>query len=62
MPDPVGAKISVFWPAAMAGQPWAWAAVGARKLDSNQAATGAANSESGSSGATAPNLGSAPAV
>ena len=38
LPEPVGARISVWSPAAMAGQPWLWAGVGAGKLDSNQAA------------------------
>ena len=36
MPDPVGAQISVWPPAVMAGQPCAWAAVGAANDDSNQ--------------------------
>jgi len=36
LPDPVGAQISVWPPAVMAGQPCAWAAVGAAKDDSNQ--------------------------
>jgi hypothetical protein len=40
LPEPVGARISVWSPSAMAGQPLAWAAVGAGKLVSNQARTG----------------------
>ncbi len=40
LPDPVGARISVWSPAAMAGQPCSWAAVGAGNEDSNQVRTG----------------------
>src|SRR3954453_10606777 len=47
LPEPVGARISVLSPAAMAGQPWAWASVGAGKLDSNHARTGAENRSNG---------------
>ena len=41
LPDPVGARISVWSPAAMAGQPCAWAAVGAGNEVANHARTGA---------------------
>src|SRR4051812_11648512 len=47
LPDPVGARISVWSPAAIGGQPWSWASVGAAKLDSNHARTGAENRSSG---------------
>jgi glucose-6-phosphate isomerase len=40
LPDPVGARISVWSPAAMAGQPFSWALVGAGNEDENQARTG----------------------
>src|SRR5262245_29725433 len=39
MPDPVGARMRVWSPPAMAGHPWAWAGVGAGKLVSNHAWT-----------------------
>ncbi len=39
MPDPVGARISVWSPAAIGGQPRAWAAVGSAKARANQSAT-----------------------
>src|SRR5262245_11591342 len=45
LPDPVGARMSVWSPPAMAGQPWAWAGVGAGKLVSNQACTAGENRE-----------------
>ncbi len=44
--------MSVCSPDAMAGHPWAWAAVGSAKVVSNQARTGAEKGESGSSAAT----------
>ena len=47
LPEPVGARIRACWPAAMAGQPWAWGAVGAPKVVSNQVRTGAENGDSG---------------
>ncbi len=37
MPDPVGAWIRVWLPAAIASQPSRWASVGATNVDSNQA-------------------------
>ena len=40
LPDPVGARISVWSPAAMAGQPCSWASVGAGNELVNQARTG----------------------
>src|SRR6266446_3688359 len=52
LPDPVGASSSVWSPAAMAGQPWAWAPVGAWKLASNQARVGAPKPSSGDSAIT----------
>src|SRR5262245_25440921 len=39
LPDPVGARMSVWSPAAIAGHPSDWAAVGAGKLVENQAWT-----------------------
>src|SRR6476659_230532 len=44
LPDPVGARISVWSPAAIAGQPPDWAAVGVANDASNHAWTGAENS------------------
>ncbi len=46
LPDPVGARIRVFSPAAMAGQPNSWAGVGAGNEVENQARTGSENSSS----------------
>src|SRR4051794_23786349 len=46
LPLPVGARIRVWSPSAIAGHPWAWASVGAGKLDSNHALTGAENRSS----------------
>lgn len=46
LPDPVGARIRVCSPAAMAGQPCSWAAVGAANELWNQARTGAENRSS----------------
>ncbi len=43
LPDPVGARISVCSPEAMAGQPWACAAVGSAKVVENQARTAGEN-------------------
>ena len=48
LPVPVGAHTSVWSPAAMAGQPSAWGAVGAAKADVNQARVGSENTASGS--------------
>ncbi len=45
LPEPVGARMSVWSPPAMAGHPWVWAGVGSGKLDSNQARTGGENSD-----------------
>ena len=52
LPEPVGARISVCSPPAMAGQPCAWAAVGSGNEVLNQARTGGENSSSGSGAAT----------
>src|SRR5947208_3708575 len=57
LPDPVGASSSVWSPAAMAGQPWAWAPVGARKLASNHARVGAPKRSSGDSAITGHGIG-----
>ena len=46
LPEPVGARISVWSPAAMAGQPSSWALVGAGNDDENQARTGSENRSS----------------
>ena len=56
LPLPVGAWISVWWPAAMAAQPRAWASVGASKLASNHSRTGRENGARASAG-TGPGLG-----
>jgi len=40
LPEPVGARMSVWSPAAMVGQPRSWTSVGAGNDDSNQARTG----------------------
>ena len=56
LPEPVGARISVCSPAAMAGQPCAWAAVGAGNEVANHARTG---SEKRSSAAMAAAYGGA---
>ena len=48
LPLPVGAWMSVWWPAAIATQPSAWACVGPSNVASNQARTGALNSANGS--------------
>src|SRR5215207_8556673 len=47
LPDPVGARIRVCSPRAMAGQPWSWAAVGHGKFASNQDRTGSEKASSG---------------
>ena len=39
LPDPVGARIRVWSPAAIAGQPLAWASVGAPNVVSNHSRT-----------------------
>lgn len=46
LPEPVGARISVCSPDAMAGQPCSWAWVGAAKEVSNQSLTGGENRSS----------------
>lgn len=46
LPEPVGARISVWSPAAMAGQPSSWAWVGAGNDEANQARTGSENRSS----------------
>src|SRR5215471_8069549 len=43
LPEPVGARMSVWSPAAIAGHPSDWAAVGAGKLVENQAWTAGEN-------------------
>ena len=43
LPDPVGARIRLWLPPAMAGQPWAWAAVGSPKVVRNHSRTGSEN-------------------
>src|SRR5947207_9229780 len=48
LPLPVGAWMSVWWPAEMAAHPSACAFVGASKVASNQALTGALKGASGS--------------
>ena len=48
LPDPVGARMRVWSPATMGGQPCAWAWVGSGKLARNHAPTGAENAASGS--------------
>ena len=48
LPLPVGASISVWWPAAMLAQPRACTGVGAAKLWRNQVCVAAPNSASGS--------------
>jgi hypothetical protein len=53
LPDPVGAQISVCAPPAIAGQPSAWAAVGASNEALNQSRVAALKAASGS-GAGAP--------
>ncbi len=53
LPDPVGARIRVWSPAAMAGQPWAWASVGAPKAVRNHSRTGALNGASEVEGSSA---------
>ncbi len=46
LPDPVGARIRVCSPAAMAGHPFSWACVGAGNELANQARTGSENRSS----------------
>ena len=48
LPDPVGARIRVWSPAAIAGQPLAWASVGAPKVVSNHSRTAGENGPSAS--------------
>jgi len=50
LPDPVGAQMSVCSPAAMAGQPCSWAAVGSAKVARNQSEVAAVKPLSGSVG------------
>src|SRR5271157_3872999 len=52
LPDPVGATISVFRPAAIAGQPSRCEGVGSPNASRNQAATGGRNRASTSSSAS----------
>src|SRR5947208_681667 len=52
LPEPVGARISAWSPAAIAGQPWACASVGWGKVVSNQARTGGENGASECTGST----------
>ena len=52
LPEPVGARIRVWSPPAMAGQPWAWGGVGSGNEVSNQARTAGENGASGSTSAT----------
>ena len=52
LPEPVGARISVCSPPAMAGQPWACAAVASGNEVLNQARTAGENSSSGSGATT----------
>ncbi len=49
-PDPVGARIRLCPPSAMAFHPCSWAGVGARKLLSNQARVGSENRPSAMAG------------
>ena len=49
LPEPVGAQISVLAPAAIFGQPCAWAGVGAANEASNQRRTGSENGSRGDS-------------
>src|SRR5204863_724399 len=49
LPEPVGAEISVLAPEEIAGQPRAWAGVGASNEDSNQRLTGSENGARGDS-------------
>jgi hypothetical protein len=51
LPEPVGAWMRVCAPEAMAGQPWAWAAVGPANAELNQSLVA---SEKPASGSTAP--------
>ena len=46
LPEPVGARIRVCSPAAMAGQPWAWAAVGSGNVVANHSRTAGENRSS----------------
>jgi len=48
LPEPVGARISVWRPAAIGGHPSRWALVGSANERRNQAATGAVKVRSGS--------------
>ena len=52
LPEPVGARIRLWWPSAMAGQPCACAGVASGKEVSNQARTAGENGSSGSGSAT----------
>jgi hypothetical protein len=47
LPEPVGARIRVWSPAAMAGQPRAWASVGAGNEVENHSLTGGLKESSG---------------
>src|SRR5262249_35271187 len=48
LPEPVGARMSVCRPEAMAGQPCRWAAVGSPNSERNHSRTGARNGARGS--------------
>ncbi len=56
LPDPVGARIRVWSPEAMAGQPWACGGVASAKVVENQARTGSEKRSSGSVAVTRPRL------
>ena len=59
LPVPVGAHTSVWSPAAMAGQPSAWGAVGAANVDVNQARVGEAKAARSSAATPTPYRGPA---
>ena len=54
LPDPVGARISVWSPAAIAGQPRPWASVGVPKVVVNHSRTAGENRSNPSGVVTAP--------
>ena len=54
LPVPVGAHTSVWSPAAIAGQPWAWGGVGSKNADANQARVGFEKRASGSAATPSP--------
>src|SRR5690554_5935838 len=51
LPEPVGARIRLWRPPAMAGQPWACAAVGSPKVVANHSRTGGENRSRATPGA-----------